>query len=211
MFDQHHQHHQQPQEKPHPHHLRQHHQHRRKKSSITSISTTVAGNVGKIERFQAFDQWRFIQADLYHDFIVTGFLVHRGEEAKTFILECTSPGRHWLSKKTLKQFKTFQENLEKVFPVEAGSTGRPRVLPKLPRFFPTRQRQIERFLSALLTVSPLIARSRLIGDFLMEDCIEEADEAEVLHGIHISAPIFTGDELKCRVVEYNLENKIHLH
>ena len=186
-------------------HLQSHQNHHRKHSSITSISTNVAGNAGKIERFQAFNQWRFIQADVYHDFIVTGLLVHRGDDKKSFILECTSPGRHWLSKKTLKQFKSFQRDLEKVFPVEAGSTGRPRVLPKLPRFFPTRQSQIEEFLSKLLTVSPLIARSRLIGDCLMEDCIEEADEAEVLHGVHISAPLPFGDELKCLSVEYCFE------
>ncbi len=180
--------------------------HHRKHSSITSISTKTAGNADKIERFQAFNQWRFIQADLYHDFIITGLLVHRGDKKNTFILECTSPGRHWLSKKMLKHFKTFQEEIEKVFPVEAGKTGRPRVIPKLPYFLPTKLKHVKEFLDKLLTASPLIARSRLIADFLHEDCVEEADEAEILHGIHISSPLPLGNELFCKSVEYRFEN-----
>lgn len=183
--------------------------HHRKHSSIVSISTNVAGNADKIERYQAFNQWRFVQGDLYHDFIVTGMIVHLGDSKESFILECTSPGRHWICKKTLAQFRDFQAKLEKVFPVEAGKTGRLRVIPKLPRrFIPVGlfssyfHRKIETFLNDLITLSPLIARSRIFGDFLMDDFIEEMDEAEALHGVHISLPVPQEKQLKCITVTY---------
>lgn len=184
--------------------------HHRKHSSITSISASVAGNAGKIERLQAFNQWRIVQSDLCHDFIITGLLVHRVDDRQSFILECTGPGRHWLSKKTLAQFRDFQTKLEKVFPVEAGRTGRLRILPSIPKYLPKRlfygyyHGKVTQLLNSLITVSPLIARSRVLGDFLMDDCMEDTDEAEILHGVHISPPLSQEKVLKCSFVEYSI-------
>lgn len=195
-------------------HQRSHHH--RKSSSISSISPGVTGDSERIERFQAFNQWRFEQAELCMDFVVSGVIVHLGHNFG-FIIECTSPSGHWLTKKTIDQVKAFQKRLEQVYPVEAGKTGRPRIIPKLPCWPVTQKilelspslkryykRKLQKFMDQMLTRSLLIARSRVFEEFLRSNCVEveESDEQNYVHGLYISSPKPKGNVLKCINVDF---------
>lgn len=193
------------------------HQHHRRNSSISSLSASAAGDPDKIQRQQALDRWCVDQADLCPDFSITAVRVHAGLRCgRWFVLECTSPDGHWMVEKSLPQLYRFQKELERVFPVEAGSTGKPRILPLLPwiqclgpllkgGIYAWYMRRISCFMRHLLSVSILVAKSRVVGEFLKSDMVTEAqalDDEGVACDVEISGPFVEGQKLACRVVSF---------
>ena len=203
--------------------MKSHHNHHRRNSSVTSLSASAAKNPEKIEKLQAFDKWRTEQTDLCPNLVITEVYVHLSHRKRgNFVIECMGPTGHWLIEKSLKEFRQFQNKLEMAFPVEAGATGKPRILPillfpKCPKWLLTKkeihcwyQYRIERFMRLLLACSQLVAKSRLIEEFLGKDgqmTAEEEEEEEMWSGkkVRISAPMSEKSVLRCMLGHRNLK------
>lgn len=197
-------------------HGHQQHHHRRN-SSVTSLSASAAKNPEKIERLQAFDKWRTVQTDLSPDLRINALYVHLSHRtAGHFVIECCGPKGHWMIEKSLKQMRTFEANLVLAFPVEAGSTGRPRILPKLPftkcpKWILLKKEiqswyryQIEQFMRLLLLkCSVLVTKSRLVEEFLGSDLLTVEEEMEEMSGkkIRIGTPMSDKSVLRCKLGE----------
>ena len=193
------------------HHNQQHH---RRNSSVTSLSASAAKNPEKIERLQAFDKWRNMQTDLSPELMINALYVHLGHRTVgNFVIECCGPAGHWMVEKSLKNLRMFQNNLELAFPVEAGVTGKPRILPKLlfpkcPKWLLLKKEihcwyryQIERFMRLVLECSLLVAKSRLVEEFLGSDLLTAEEETEEMSGkkIRIGTPMGEKSVLRCKL------------
>lgn len=199
-------------------------QHHRRNSSVTSLSASAAKNPEKIERLQAFDKWRNIQTDLSPGLIISALYVHLSHRnAGQFLIECCGPTGHWMIEKSLKQMRKFEANLVLAFPVEAGSTGKPRILPKLkfpkcPKWLLVKKEihcwyryQIERFMRLVLECSLLVSKSRLVEEFLGSDLLTVEEEMEEISGkkIRIGTPMSDKSVLRCKLGEMDLSNNIN--
>ena len=203
--------------------MKSHHNHHRRNSSVTSLSASAAKNPEKIERLQAFDKWRAEQTDLSPNLFITEIYVHLSHRKRgNFVIECMGPAGHWLIEKNLKEFRQFQTKLELAFPVESGTTGKPRIIPnsiflKCPNWLLTKKEihgwyrfRIERFMRLVLDCSKLVAKSRLIEDFVGKEgqmTIEEEEEEEMWSGkkVRISAPMSERSVLRCTLGQRKLE------
>lgn len=203
--------------------MKSHHNHHRRNSSVTSLSASAAKNPEKIERIQAFDKWRTEQTDLCMDLVISEVYVHLSHRKRgNFVFECMGPTGHWLIEKSLKEFCNFQRKIDLVFPVEAGATGKPRIIPipiftKCPKWLLTKKEvhcwyreRIERFMRLLLECSRLIAKSRLIEDFLGKEggmTAAEEEEEEMWSGkkVRISAPMSEKSVLRCTLGQRTFE------
>ena len=199
-----------------------HQQHHKRNSSVTSLSASAAKNSEKIERLQAFDKWRTIQTDLSLDLNINALYVHLSHRtAGNFVFECCGPSGHWMVEKSLKQLRKFEANLVLAFPVEAGSTGKHRILPKLPftkcpKWLLLKKEihcwyryQIERFMRRLLLeCSALVAKSRLLEEFLASDLLTTEEQIEEMSGksIRIGAPMSGKSALRCYLGEVEMLN-----
>lgn len=194
-------------------------QHHRRNSSVASLSASAARNPEKIERLQAFDKWRTEQTDLCPSLIINGIYVHLSHRKRdSFVIECSSVTGHWMIEKSFKQVDQFQKNLELAFPVEAGSTGKPRILPKLfvlpkcPKWLLLKKEicfwyryQIEKFMRLLLECSVLISKSRLVEEFLGSDHLSAEEGEEEMSGkkMRISPPMSEKSVLRCHLGDFN--------
>lgn len=196
--------------------------HHKRNSSVTSISATAARNPERIEKLQEFDKWRHEKTSLCFDMVISGIYVHSSHRNRgNFILECTGPSGHWLVEKSFEDFILFIKDLKEAFPVEAGTTGKLRILPKLPlrkcpKWILLKKEirvwhlvQIERFMRVLLTCSPLVAKSRLMEEFMKSDMLNEIEEQEELSGksVCISAPTIDSDVLRCHLTNLKCEEE----
>lgn len=191
--------------------------HHRKSSSITSLSAIAARNPEKIERLQAFDKWKSDKTDLCPNLLISNvFLRSSHRKQGNFVVECFSPDGHWMIEKSLKNFADFQKNLALAFPVEAGITGKPKILPKIlfincPKWLLLKKEihcwyktQIERFMRSLLACSPLISKSRILEEFVKSDLLNEEEKEVEMNGkrINISAPIMENRCLRCKLEQF---------
>lgn len=198
-------------------------QHHRRNSSVTSLSASAAKNPEKIERLQAFDKWRNMQTDLSPGLIITTLYVRLSHRTSGhFVIECCGPKGHWMIEKSLKQIRKFEANLVLAFPVEAGSTGKPRILPKLqlpkcPKWLLLKKEvhcwyrhQIERFMRLVLECSLLVSKSRLFEEFLDSDLLTTEEEMEEISGnkIRIGTPMSDKSVLRCKLGEFNLSDNV---
>lgn len=196
-----------------------HSQHHRRNSSVTSLSASAAKYPEKIERLQAFDKWRHLQTDLNPGLMITTIYVHLSHRTSGhFVIECCSPSGHWMVEKSLKDLRMFQKNLDLAFPVEAGATGKPRILPKLlfpkcPKWLLLKKEifgwyryQIEKFMRLVLECSLLIAKSRLVEEFLESGLLNTEEEMEELSGkkMSIGTPMSVKNVLRCELGQVNL-------
>lgn len=204
--------------------MKSHHNHHRRNSSVTSLSASAAKNPEKIERLQAFDKWKQEQTDLSPNLVISEVHVHLSYRTRgNFVIECMGPSGHWLIEKSLKEFRQFQNKLEMAFPVEAGVTGKPKILPSLmftkcPKWLLTKKEihcwyrfRIERFMRLLLECSQLVAKSRLIEDFVEKEgqmTAEEEEEEEMWSGkkVRVSAPMSERSILRCTLG--NVKNEL---
>ena len=196
--------------------------HHRRNSSVSSLSASAARNPEKIERLQAFDKWRTQQTDLGPvKHIITSIYVHLSHRKRgMLVIECSSASGHWMIEKSLKQVSQFLTNLELAFPVEAGTTGKLRILPKL-HIFPKcpkwillnkevchwHRYQIEKFMRLLLDCSVLITKSRLVQEFLDSDHLSAEEGEEEMSGkkMNVSPPMSEKSVLRCHLGNFNLE------
>ena len=199
------------------------HHHHRKSSSITSLSAAAARNPEKIQRLQAFDKWKSDQTDLCPNLLISNVFLRSSHRKKgNFVIECISPDGHWMIEKSLKQFSDFQKNLVLAFPVEAGVTGKPNILPKIlfvkcPKWLLLKKEihcwykiQIERFMRSLLTCSVFVSKSRILEEFIKSDLLNEEEEEVEMNGkkICISAPLMkTQTTLCCQLEELPLKDE----
>jgi hypothetical protein len=200
-------------------HEQQHHHHRRN-SSVTSLSASAAKNPEKIEKLQAFDKWRTVQTDLSPDLMINALFVHLSHRSTgQFVIECCGPSGHWMLEKSLKQMRKFESNLILAFPVEAGLTGRPRILPKLrfpncPKWLLLKKEiyfwyryQIEQFMRRLLLeCSIFVAKSRLVEEFLGTDLLTVEEEMEETDGtkFRIGTPMSDKSVLRCKLGVFDI-------
>lgn len=191
-----------------------HSHHHRRNSSVTSLSASAAKYPEKIERLQAFDKWRNLQTDLNPGLMITAIYVHLSHlKSGHFVIECCSPSGHWMIEKSLKDLRVFQKNLDLAFPVEAGVTGKPRILPKLlfpkcPKWLLLKKEifgwyryRIEKFMRLVLECSLLIAKSRLVEEFLESGLLNSEEEMEELSGkkMRIGTPMSDKSVLRCEL------------
>lgn len=193
--------------------------HHKRNSSVASLSASAAKNPEKIEKLQAFDKWRNEQTDLRPDLVINAIYVHLSHRKRgNFVIECSSVTGHWMIEKSLLQLTQFQRNLELAFPVEAGLTGKPRILPKLyvlpkcPKWILLKKEicrwyryQIEKFMRLLLECSILVAKSRLVEEFLGTDHLTAEEGEEEMSGLRmrISAPMSDKSVLRCHLGNFN--------
>lgn len=195
------------------------HNHHKRNSSVTSISATAAKNPEKIEKIQEFEKWRHEMTALCFDLVISSVNVHASHRNHgNFILECTAPSGHWMLEKSFEEFVSFQKKLFAAFPVEAGQTGKPRILPKVPlkkcpkwillnkEIHAWHLVRIERFMRVLLTCTPLVAKSMLMNDFMKTGILngqEEQKEAWNGKSLSISTPMTSATAFRCVLMEFD--------
>lgn len=194
--------------------------HHRKNSSVISLNASSSKNSEKIERLQAFDKWKLEKTIPSFSSKVNSVNVHFSHRnAGNYVLECTGPDGHWMVEKSLPDFAEFQKELKLAFPVEAGQTGKPKILPKLkflkcPHWLLLNREigcwyrnQIGQFMRSLLKCSLLVSKSRLVEEFLDSNHLTFEEEQEELSGmkLRISAPISSKNVLRCTLGHVDLK------